>query len=131
MKKKLFSEVPFIRSGRLTIKAVTQEDAELLQEMIDNPNVYRYEPTYLYEKQYEDVHYVIEHLYDECWEKSIILGIYEGETFCGLIEMYDYRGFDRLTPADKWIRGTHIHRVPFSEIRKRVWRDVGRIYELQ
>ena len=60
MKKKLFSEIPFIRGERLTIKAVKEEDADSLQEMIDNPNVYKYEPSFLFEKRYDDVHYVID-----------------------------------------------------------------------
>ena len=54
MKKKLFSEIPFIRGERLTIKAVKEEDADSLQEMIDNPNVYKYEPSFLFEKRYDD-----------------------------------------------------------------------------
>ena len=37
--------------------------------------------------------YVIKHLYDECLEESLILGIYTGAgaAFCGLAEMYGYR----------------------------------------
>ena len=37
-----------------------EEDADSLQEMIDNPNVYKYEPSFLFEKRYDDVHYVID-----------------------------------------------------------------------
>jgi ribosomal-protein-alanine N-acetyltransferase len=34
---------------------------------------------------------VIEHLYDECFQESIILGIFRDNEFCGLAEMYGYR----------------------------------------
>ena len=91
MKKKLFSEIPYLKSERLVLKGLTRADAPALQELVDSSNVYRYLPTFLFEKQYPDVSYVTEHLYDECWKESIILGVYDGGGFCGLAEMYGYR----------------------------------------
>lgn len=91
MKKKLFTEIPMIKGGRLELRALTQADAPALQEMVDSPAVYRYLPTFLYEKKYEDVSYVIRHLYDECFRESIILGVFMKDDFCGLIELYGYR----------------------------------------
>ena len=91
VKKKLFSEIPRIEGGRLVLKAVTQADKPALQELVDSPAVYRYLPTFLFERQYPDLGYVIKHLYDECLRDSIILGVYRNKEFCGLAEMYGYR----------------------------------------
>ncbi len=91
MRKKLFTEIPYIKGERLVLKQVTKEDAGALKEMVSSDAVYRLEPTFLFERKYEDVNYVIDHLYDECFKESIILGIYlEGE-FCGLAEFYGYK----------------------------------------
>lgn len=91
MKKKLFSEIPQLKSDRLVLKGLTRDDAPALQELVDSYNVYRYLPTFLFKKQYPDVRCVIDHLYDECWKESIILGVFENGGFCGLAEMYGYR----------------------------------------
>ena len=89
--KKLFTEIPYIEGDRLVLHAVMEEDAEALKELVDSPQVYRYLPTFLYEKQDPDLQNVIRHLYDECWKESIILGVYRNGAFCGLAEMYGYR----------------------------------------
>ncbi len=90
--KKLFAEIPGLRSDRLFLRQITEKDADDLKRMTDSPVVYRYLPTFLFEKKYEDIHDVIRKLYDECLEESLILGIFTDEQFCGLIEMYGYRG---------------------------------------
>lgn len=91
MRKKLFSEIPYLRGGRLVLRGLRMEDAECLGELIESPSVYRYLPTFLFEKQYEDVRTVIERLYDEGWKESIILGVFLRDEFCGLAEMYGFR----------------------------------------
>ena len=91
MKIKPFSEIPYMESDRIILRKLTLDDADSLQEMVDSPAVYRYLPTFLYEKKYPDVRYVIRHLYDECFQESIILGVFEGGEFCGLAEMYGFR----------------------------------------
>ena len=91
MRKKLFSEIPYLKGDRLTLHGLTQKDAAALQELVDSPVVYRYLPTFLFEKRYEDVRTVIARLYDECWKESIILGVFRKDEFCGLAEMYGYR----------------------------------------
>ena len=91
MKKKLFSEIPDLRGKRLRLGRLTLEHADALQELVNSPAVYRYLPTFLFEKQYPDVRDVIDRLYDECWKESIILGIFLDGGFCGLAEMYGYR----------------------------------------
>lgn len=89
--KKLFSEIPELTGERVTLKRLTQADAGALRKLTDDDEVYRYLPTFLFEKQYDDKSYVIERLYDECIKSSLILGVYiEGE-FCGLAEIYGYR----------------------------------------
>ena len=90
-RRKLFSEVPFIKKGRIELRALGPEDAGSLSELVQSSRVYRYLPTFLFERQYEDVRYVISHLYDICMKESIILGIFADGEFCGLAEMYGYR----------------------------------------
>lgn len=48
MKKKLFSEIPHLKSDRLLLQGLTPEDAPALQELVDSPGVYRYLPTFLF-----------------------------------------------------------------------------------
>ena len=89
--KKLFSEIPYLRSERLELKKLEESDADGLNELAHSREVNRFLPTFLYEQKYEDSRYVIRHLYDECFRESIILGIYVKEAFCGIAEMYGFR----------------------------------------
>ena len=89
--KKLFSGIPCMKNERIVLKKLTMTEADGLQELVNSPAVYRFLPTFLYEKKYPDVRYVIRHLYDECFQESIILGVFENDHFCGLAEMYGYR----------------------------------------
>ncbi|MBQ6322273.1 MAG: GNAT family N-acetyltransferase [Lachnospiraceae bacterium] len=88
---KLFSEIPYIKGDRITLRALSGADENGLRELVSSRNVYRYLPTFLFEKKYEDVSEVIRRLYDECFRESIILGVFLGNEFCGLAEMYGYR----------------------------------------
>lgn len=90
-KKKLFSEVPHIEGERLVIGRITQDDADALEDMVKSDKVYALEPTFLFERKYDDVHVVIDRLYDEAFEESIIMGIYLDGEFCGIAELYGYR----------------------------------------
>ena len=87
----LFDPVPVIQSERLIIRKLTQDDADDLKAMVCNDNIYRYAPAFLFELKYEDIHEVIDKLYTECLEESLILGVFlnSGE-FCGLAEFYGY-----------------------------------------
>ena len=91
MRKKLFSELPVLRGERVVLRPLERRDAPGLRALVDSPAVYRYLPTFLFEKQYADVGYVIDHLYDECLKESIILGIFMEGGFCGLAEFYGHR----------------------------------------
>ena len=73
------------------MRPLEASDADGLRELVNDEIVYRYLPTYLFEKKYADIDYVISHLYDECLEESLILGIFRDGEFCGLGEMYGYR----------------------------------------
>ncbi len=75
---KLFTGIPYIKGERLVLKQITKADAGSLKELVASDAVYRLEPTFLFERKYEDINYVIDHLYDECFRESIILGIYMG-----------------------------------------------------
>jgi ribosomal-protein-alanine N-acetyltransferase len=89
--KKLFSEIPYLQTERITLRKVSQHDAAAVKELTEEAAVYRYLPTFLFEKKHDDISYMISHLYDECFRESIILGIYLDDAFCGLAEMYGYR----------------------------------------
>ena len=91
VKKKLFSEIPFLKGTRLTLRRLTRADQSGLQELVDSPRVYRYLPTFLFERKYPTAAEVIDRLYTECLEESLILGIFRGGAFCGLAELYGYR----------------------------------------
>ena len=78
-----FSEIPYLKSSRITLRAVMDSDAAGLKELVDSPQVYRYLPTFLFEKKYPDVHTVIGRLYTECLEDSLILGVFDEEGFGG------------------------------------------------
>ena len=88
--KKLFSEIPFLKSERLILRRIEDKDADALTEFVRDTNVYRYLPTFLFEKKYDDIHYVISELYKECLKESIILGVFMEDDFCGLAEMYGH-----------------------------------------
>ena len=87
----LFTEIPRIAGGRLTLRALTGADAPGLQDLMDSPRVYRYEPSFLFERGFSDAREVIARLYKECFRESIILGIFMDAGFCGLIELYGHR----------------------------------------
>jgi ribosomal-protein-alanine N-acetyltransferase len=89
--KQLLSDIQCIKGKRVELKRISPEDAPGMRELVDSETVYKYLPTFLYEKQYDDMQYVIEHLYDECIRESIILGIYLDDEFCGIEEMYGFK----------------------------------------
>lgn len=80
-----------MKSDRLVLRALTEADAPALEEFVRSERVYRYLPTFLFERKYDDIHRVIRGLYTECFQESIILGVFEGTTFCGLAELYGFR----------------------------------------
>ena len=107
---KLFDEIPYLSNERIELKRIVTSDAVKLKELTDNENVYRYLPTFLFERQFDDPEEAIEKMYGKLFRnrESLILGIflregiggsltYEGMaseergTFCGLAEYYGFK----------------------------------------
>lgn len=95
MTKKLFDDIPRIEGERVVLRQLTDEDVPALEELVRSDRVYRYLPTYLFERQYDDMHEMIRDLYGKCFpaKESLILGV---ETrgdgrICGLAEFYGLR----------------------------------------
>ena len=106
---KLFDEIPYLGNERIELKRLVPSDAVKLKELTDNENVYRYLPTFLFEKQFEDPKEAIEKMYEGLFRnrESLILGIFLREggggvsdtdmssedrgTFCGLAEYYGFK----------------------------------------
>ena len=89
--KGLFPEPPVLAGGRLCLKPLSLSDAGSLHTLVQEESVYRYLPTFLFEKKYDRPEDVLLRLYDEGLEDSLILGIFREERFCGLIEVYSFR----------------------------------------
>jgi RimJ/RimL family protein N-acetyltransferase len=92
---KLFKEYPVLEDERIIMHRMTMADAKALEQMCANPNVYRYEPTFLYEQKYENKADVIANMDRECFEtkESLLLGIYAKENpdvLMGIGEVYAY-----------------------------------------
>ena len=94
-RKELFSEVPRIEGERIVLDRVVDSDADALRDLIDNPRVQRYLPTYLFELTVPDVREAIQQLYGDLFthKESIILAIRLRETgeLAGLAEFYGLR----------------------------------------
>ena len=92
---KLFDQVPCIEGARVVLDRVVDSDAEALQDLVDNPAVQRYLPTYLFEKQFPDIHEAIAGLYGDLFtqKESLILAIRMKDTgeLAGLAEFYGLR----------------------------------------
>ena len=90
--KKLFDEVPRIVGESITLCPIDDADVDALQELVSNKHVYRFLPTFLFEKQFDDMRDVVRNVYGELFanKESLILGIrVNGENhLCGLAEFY-------------------------------------------
>ena len=92
---KLFEAVPYLEGDRVVLDRVVDSDASALLDLINNPRVQRYIPTYLFEKQRDDVHATIRLLYGDLFEseESLILAVRAKDTgeLAGLAEFYGLR----------------------------------------
>lgn len=97
-RKKLFSEIPSIEGERIVLDRVVDTDAEALGDLVGNQLVQRFEPAFLFEKQFDDAHEAIRHMYGKVFDnkESLILAVRMKETgeLAGLAEFYGLR--DRL-----------------------------------
>ena len=94
-RKKLFSEVPNVVGERVVLNRVVDTDVDALLDLIENPIVQRFLPTYLFEKQFDDVSEAISQLYGDLFQnkESLILAIRDKGTgeLAGLAEFYGLR----------------------------------------
>lgn len=95
MKKRLFSEIPHLEGSRVVLRRLEDEDAGMLEELVSSDRVYRYLPTFLFEKQFDDMHEAIRKMYGDLFirKESLILGVEaQGDGgICGLAEFYGLR----------------------------------------
>ncbi len=89
--RELFPEPPVLRGKTLCLRPLAPGDAEDLAALTRQEKVYRYLPTFLFEKQYADAGEAISRLYTEGLEDSLILGVFRDGAFRGLAEVYGYR----------------------------------------
>ena len=89
--RELFPDLPVLQGGRLCLRPLDYPDAADLFRLTRQEKVYRYLPTYLYEKQSGDMNAVIHGMYRKGLDDSLILGIFRTGQFCGLAEVYGYR----------------------------------------
>ena len=89
----LFPDQPVLKGERICIRPLVASDAPDLAKLTKEEEVYRYLPTYLFEKKYPDTKDVIEKLYTEGLVDSLIMGVFMENRFCGLAEVYGYRGY--------------------------------------
>lgn len=92
---RLFDEIPRLEGKSIVLDKVVQSDASGLQELVDSKTVYRYLPTFLFEKQRDDVRETIDLLYRDLFtnKESLILCVrskHDG-AFCGFAECYGLR----------------------------------------
>ena len=109
--KNLFPEIPCLKGERVTLKKITAADASGLSELINNDNVYRYLPTFLFERRYADIDEVIAKLYTEIITASTMV---ENKASARVLRKNGFDlvvsavgedwGYEELTIADKWIR---------------------------
>lgn len=92
---KLFASIPRLEGNRIVLDRVVDSDANALRDLITNPHVQRCIPTYLFEKQRDDVYATIQMLYEDLFEskESLILAIRAKDTgeLAGLAEFYGLR----------------------------------------
>ena len=89
--KDLFSEIPCLCCDGLALRRLELCDAEALRVLTGCAEVYRYLPTFLFEKEGEDAEETIRRMYAQNLNESLILGVFSDGSFCGLAEFYGYR----------------------------------------
>ena len=97
---KLFDEYPLVTDGRVMLRRIVPADAEALQDLRTDQEVYRYLPTFLYEQKYPDVHEVIRRMDEECFQtkESLLLAVClteQPDELCGIAEIYAYEPWRR------------------------------------
>ena len=86
-----FAEPPVLTGRTIVLRPLTLSDADALRRLTGQEAVYRYLPTFLFEKKYASAEDVLCRLYTEALRDSLILGVFRQGLFCGLAEAYGYR----------------------------------------
>ncbi|SCW41159.1 ribosomal-protein-alanine N-acetyltransferase [Ruminococcaceae bacterium YRB3002] len=93
MRHGLFDSVPVIRGDGVVLRPVTESDIPSLEELVSSDVVYRYEPTFMFERNVSDISTIVSSLYGELFasRESLILCIEVDGAFAGLAEFYGFR----------------------------------------
>ena len=93
----LFDEYPVLSNDLITLRKMTEDDADALKALTEEENVYKTIPTFLYELKYPDKREVIARMDEECFatELYVLLGVYlnsgeETGKMVGIAEIYNY-----------------------------------------
>ena len=92
--KDFFDSIPDLSDDTISLRRITPGDAQLLGEFIRDDSIYRYLPTFLFERKFDDPVTVIERMYTQgCEEGSLLLGVYPRAygRFAGIVEIYGYK----------------------------------------
>lgn len=92
----LFECFPYLQSGTLVIRKMTEDNLNALCEITDNDNVYKYIPPFLHKKSRGNLLAAIRNLGGRDFDKKkmIIAGIFltdAPDRLVGLAEMFDYK----------------------------------------
>ena len=92
---RLFDEIPYIEYGDIILSRVVSSDVPGLVELTSDDMVYKYLPTFLFEKQFSDMNEVVSGIYRDIFEskESLILGIHRkgSDELAGLAEFYGFK----------------------------------------
>lgn len=91
----LFDAFPYLKSQKITIRKMMEQDVEALAEITDNDNVYKYIAPFLHKKSKNFLLTAIKNIGSRDFDKKkfIIAGIYlndDPDKIVGLAEMFDY-----------------------------------------
>lgn len=92
----LFETFPYLKNDHIIIRKMVEGDVDNLMEITNNPNVYQYVPSFLYQKSRGNLLAAIRNLGGRDFDKKklIIAGIYlcgEPDKLIGLAELFDYK----------------------------------------
>ncbi len=93
--KALFEEFPRLEGERLLLREWALSDAAALEEIIRDPDVYRFLPTFLYEQSLSDTVEMIAGSRAACFDtkESILFGVCfrdASQSVVGIAEIYNY-----------------------------------------
>ena len=91
----LFERMPRLESERVLLREMVAADAAALSELVHSEAVYRYEPTFLFERRYDNASEAIARMRSECFDtrESVLLAVClqsNPDEMLGIAEMYDY-----------------------------------------